>query len=74
MTRKHTFTVRGIRLRATIYERAPGEWKVLSIGSVDIPTPLLPFDLSAEAQDAVRMPPQPSLERAKAALTLAFEP
>jgi len=51
---KKTFLVHGFKLRASLYMRDDGSWKIVSIGAVDYPTALLPVEVSSIAMDLVR--------------------
>jgi hypothetical protein len=65
---KKQFRVNGIRLTASVHQKADGTWKIVSVGAVDIPTPLLPFEIQSVAMDLVRREPFATDNQAKAAL------
>lgn len=54
------FRLNGLRMKASGYMTKEGGWKIFSIGAVDIPTVLLPFEAQCEAMELVRLPPFPS--------------
>jgi hypothetical protein len=62
------FVVGGIRLKARAYKTTEGGWKIFSVGSLDIPTALLPFDVQCKAMELVRSPAFATENQAKAAL------
>ena len=62
------FTVRGVRLRASVYRTKDGEWKILSVGALDLPTAMLPFEVQQIAMGLVRAPAFETDNQAVAAL------
>lgn len=65
---KKQFTVHGVRLKASVYQNADGGWKIFSIGAVDLPTALLPFEVQNIAMGLVRAPAFATENQVKAAL------
>lgn len=65
---KKQFVVRGIRLRASAYQTKDGDWKIGSIGAVDMPTALLPFEVTNVAMQLVRSPAFSTENQLRAAL------
>lgn len=65
---KKQFSVNGVRLKAHVIRTGDGLWKIFSVGSVDMPMPLLPFDVQVAAMELVRLPPFNTDNQAKAAL------
>lgn len=65
---KKQFTISGIRMRASAYQTKDGTWKIGSIGAVDIPTALLPFEVSIKAMELVRSDAFATDNQLKAAL------
>jgi len=61
---KCQFRLSGLRMKATGHKTKAGDWKIFSIGAVDLPTALLPFEVQNEAMGLVRLPPFPSKEAA----------
>lgn len=69
--RSHTkkqFMLHGIRMRASLYKTKEGGWKIFSIGGVDLPTALLPFEVQQIAIGLVRRPAFATKEAAFGAL------
>lgn len=58
------FHLCGLRMTASGHKRADGDWKIFSVGAVDIPNALLPFEVQHEALALLRLPPFPSKEAA----------
>lgn len=71
---KKQFTVLGVRLRASVHQQSDGQWKIFSVGAVDLPTALLPFEVQRVAMDLVRAPPFATDNQARAALLDAGHP
>ena len=67
-TFKKQFRIMGIRMKASAYQTNDGRWKFSSIGAVDMPTALLPYQVSVAAMDLVRSGPYDTANQAKAAL------
>lgn len=65
---KKQFVVRGVRLRASAYKTKDEKWKIISIGAVDMPIALLPFEVQQKAMEIVHMPPFETKNQAVAAL------
>lgn len=65
---KKQFTIHGVRMRASAYRTKDGGWKILSIGAVDMPTALLPFEVQKKAMELVRSSAFATENQAKAAL------
>lgn len=65
---KKQFIIHGIRMRASVYKTKDDCWKIFSVGAVDMPTALLPFEVQNKAMELVRMPPFATDNQAKAAL------
>ena len=66
-TVKKQFVVGGLRLRATVSKLSDG-WKIVSVGAVDVPISLLPFEVTHVAMGLVRLPAFPTKEAAYGAL------
>ena len=62
------FSIKGVRFRSHVIKTSDGLWKIFSVGAVDMPTALLPFDIQRVAMDLVRTPPFNTENQAKAAL------
>jgi hypothetical protein len=65
---KKQFRIHGIRLRASVHQNKDGAWKIFSVGAVDMPTALLPFEVQQRAMELVRAAPFATENQAKAAL------
>ena len=65
---KKQFVVRGVRLKASAYRTKDGLWKIASIGAVDLPIALLPFEIQQTCMELVRAPAFATENQAKAAL------
>lgn len=65
---KKQFKICGIRMKASVHRRPDGTWKIFSIGAVDMPTVLLPFEVQNRAMELVRMDGFATENQAKAAL------
>lgn len=62
------FRINGLRMKASGYRTKDGTWKIMSIGAVDLPTALLPFEVQQVAMELVRSGPYATENQAKAAL------
>ena len=62
------FTISGNRMKASCHKTKAGDWKIFSIGAVDMPIALLPFDVQNVAMQLVRSGPYATENQAKAAL------
>ena len=65
---KKQFKISGLRMKASVHRGKDGKWKIFSVGAVDIPTALLPFEVSLAAMELVRSGPYDTENQAKAAL------
>lgn len=65
---KKQFRIQGLRMKASGYRTKDGKWKIASVGAVDMPIALLPFDISTKAMELVRSGPFETENQAKAAL------
>ena len=65
---KKQFYVHGVRLKASVHKPKDGGWKIFSIGAIDFPIALLPFEVQQAALTLVRMPAFDTENQAKAAL------
>lgn len=72
MTERSSFTkqfrIAGLRMKASGHKTKDGQWKIFSVGAVDMPTALLPFEVSMAAMELVRSGPYATENQAKAAL------
>ena len=64
---KKQFRLSGVRMRATVVKTEAG-WKIFSVGALDLPTALLPFEITRVAMDLVRRDAFPTKEAAFGAL------
>lgn len=65
---KKQFRIQGLRMTASGHKTKDGHWKIFSVGAVDMPTALLPFEVSMKAMELVRSGPFDTENQAKAAL------